>query len=638
VSVVTGPAGVGKTAFAVRWAHRVGGEFPDGHLYANLRGFDPLGTPVAPGEALRGFLEALETAPARIPAGVDERAALFRTVLAGRRVLVLLDNARDVEQVRPLLPGTPGCVTLVTSRDRLAGLVAAEGAQSTVLDLFGPDEAREFLACRLGADRIAARPEAVAEIVAACAGLPLALTIVAARTATNPDFTLGDLAAELRDVRARLDVLTLGDPGSDLRDVLSWSYRRLSPPAARLLRLLGSHVAAEATPAAAASLAGVSVAAVRPLLAELARLHLLTEPAPGRFGFHDLIRAYAVDLATGTDSPDDHAAARRRIVDHYARSARAVTDHLAVRGEVMALPEPEPGVTPDRVADDSAALEWFAAEEPALVAATQQAFDAGLDRHAYAIAWGLADFCNRRGHCEVTIATQRLAAAAAERLGDVAAQACAARYMAIAYSRQARVEQALVEARRAATFYEQCGDHAGQAKIDLLVADRLEDLKRPGDALRHARRALDLFRLAEDRVGQARALNSIGWAHALMGQYRRTLAYCRRALALLRQDSDPYVEAHTWDSVGYAHHHLGEHDEAITCYRRAFDLFVAVGDRSYEATISSHLGDAYLAAGDPAAARDAWQRAWTVLVDLGLPQADQVHAKLRDAVAPSPMG
>jgi DNA-binding SARP family transcriptional activator/tetratricopeptide (TPR) repeat protein len=629
VSVLTGGAGVGKTAFAVRWAHRAGVQFPDGHLYANLRGFDPLASPVAPADALRGFLEAFEVPSARIPFDLDSRAALFRTLLAERRVLVILDNARDVDQVRPLLPGAQGCLTLITSRDRLAGLVAAEGAQPIVLDLLSPQEAHELLARRLGPERLAAEPDAVADIVAGCGGLPLALTIVAARAATNPEFTLGALAAELQDIRVRLDALSLGEPGTDLRDVLSWSYRRLSAPAARLFRLLGTHAGPEIAAPAAASLAGVPVEEARALLTELARLHLLVEPAPGRYGFHDLIRAYAADLAGSEDPPAVRAAARRRILDYYARTACAATVMLAPRQMSVALPEPEPGATPEAIPDTAAAMAWFTAEEEALSAAAHQAADAGLDRYTFLIAWAVADFGNRRGHWESAIDVQRLAARAAGNLGDRSAQACAHRYLAIAYSSQTRKAEALDEVRRAAALYEDLGDHAGQGRADLLVADLLESFGPSEEALRHAERAVEQFRLADDRAGHARALNSVGWQHALLGQYDQALSYCQRALTLLRELGHRYGEAHAWDSVGYAHHHLGEHPQAIACYRRAIDVFADLGDRAYEAIVQDHLGDAQLEAGDPVGARTTWRHALAVLAELGLPGADEVRAKLR---------
>ena len=293
ISAIAGTAGVGKTATAVHWAHRVSRQFPDGQLYVNLRGFDPAGSPATPAEAVRGFLDALHIPAQRIPADLPAQIGLYRSLLGGRRMLVVLDNARDADQVRPLLPGVPGCLALVTSRNQLVSLVAVEGAHPLPLDLLTPGEARDLLARRLGAGRVAEAPDSVDAIITRCARLPLALAIVAARAATNPNVALDAFAEGLRDAPDQLDALTTGDAITDVRAVFSWSYQALEPPAARLFRLLGLCPGADIGIATVASLAGVTVAEVRPVLAELTRACLLTEQSPGRYAFHDLLRAYA---------------------------------------------------------------------------------------------------------------------------------------------------------------------------------------------------------------------------------------------------------------------------------------------------------------------------------------------------------
>jgi len=277
---------VGKTTLAVQWAHRIAGRFPDGQLYVNLRGFGPDGTPVDPAEAIRGFLDALGAPAARIPPGMAGQTALYRSLLRGKRVLVVLDNARDAAQVRPLLPGSPGCLAIVTSRDQLIGLVAAEGAAALDLDLPTTAEAHDLLERRLGEVRLASDPDAADEIIQRCARLPLALAIVAARAAAHPSFRLADIAAELREATAVLDPLEGDELSFDVRAVFSWSYQALPADAARLFRLLGLQPGPDIAIAAAASLAAIPSQQARPLLAELARAHLLTEYAPGRHGFH----------------------------------------------------------------------------------------------------------------------------------------------------------------------------------------------------------------------------------------------------------------------------------------------------------------------------------------------------------------
>lgn len=314
--MVSGTAGVGKTSLAVRWAHRVRDELAGGQLYVNLRGFDPAGVPVAPAEAVRGFLDAFEVPMPRIPAGFEAQVGLCRSLLANQRVLMVLDNARDAEQVRRLLPGSPTCLVLVTSRDALVGLVA-EGARPLTVDLLDSDEARELLVGRLGAGRLGAEPRAVDEIIGLCARLPLALAVVADRAATYPTFGLAALAGELRDARGSLDEFAGADPTTDSGAVFSWSYLQLSPSAARLFRLFGLHSGPDIGTRAAASLAALPAGQVRPLLAELARARLITEHSPGRYTCHDLLRAYASELAAVLDPELDRHAATRRLLTHY---------------------------------------------------------------------------------------------------------------------------------------------------------------------------------------------------------------------------------------------------------------------------------------------------------------------------------
>jgi hypothetical protein len=318
--VIGGMAGVGKTALAVQFAHQAADAFPDGQLYVNLRGFGPAGVSATPEEAIRGFLEALGARAEHIPVGVDAQAALYRSLLAGRRVLVLLDNARDEQQVRPLLPGSAGCLALVTSRRQLTGL-AADGAYLLNLGVLTDSESIELLAGRLGSDQVCAEAEAAARVIALCDRLPLALAIAAARIAASPALSLGAVARELQHVGRRLDVLDTGDPATSVRSALSWSYNNLSEPAAAMFRQLGLHPGPHISLPAAASQAGIPRRAARALLSELASAHLLTERAPGRFAFHDLLRAYAAEQATAVDTTAGRDAATHRMLGHSLHSA-----------------------------------------------------------------------------------------------------------------------------------------------------------------------------------------------------------------------------------------------------------------------------------------------------------------------------
>ncbi|NUS83500.1 MAG: hypothetical protein HOY75_12325 [Streptomyces sp.] len=343
-AAIGGGPGVGKTSFAVHWAHRVHDRFPDGQLYVSLRQGGPDAPALDPAEAAATVLEAFGVPAPRIPAGRAARLGLYRSVLAGRRVLIVLDDAQDADQVRPLLPGVPGCLVVVTSRTRLVGLVAAEGAWPVTLDLLSAREAREFLAHRLGAARVAAEPEAAGQLGEMCARLPLALAVVAARAATCPHFPLGAVVEELRDACVGLDALDSGDPATDLRAAFARSYRSLSPPAARLFRLLGIHPGPDITPAIAAGLLGEPVRRARALLAELSRAHLMTEDAPGRYRGHDLLRAYALELTLVHDTDEDRRAALHRLLAHPPHPA-----HRAARPLPAPTEPPRPAVPSPRL-------------------------------------------------------------------------------------------------------------------------------------------------------------------------------------------------------------------------------------------------------------------------------------------------
>jgi tetratricopeptide (TPR) repeat protein len=629
VSTVSGPAGVGKTALAVHWAHRAADRFPDGQLYVDLRGFDPGGRSVAPADAVRGFLDALGVTAERIPPSLDAQAALYRSVLAGRRVLVVLDNARDAEQVRPLLPGTPTALVLVTSRHQLTPLVAAAGAHPLTLDVFTAEEAHQLLAHRLGPDRLAAEPADAGQVIAACARLPLALVIAAAR-AQQSGFPLAALAAELAGAGGRLDALDAGDPATQVRAVFSWSYTALSLPAAALFRLLGLHPGPDTSAAAAASLAGHPPPDVRPLLAELTRANLLIEHVPGRYTFHDLLRAYATDLTHGHDPDHIRQAAVGRLLDHYLHTAVAADRILhPTRDPIpLALAPPATGTTAEHPADLQEAMAWLDAEHHALLATLRHAAAAGLDTRTWQLAWACDTFLDRQGHWHDLTAVWQVTLDAAGRLGDPAARAYAHHNLAWVHSRLGRYADADTQHRRALDLFVDAGDRIGQAHSHLCLAGQWERQDRPDQALDHSRQALDLYRAAGHRRGQANALNSAGWDHALLGNHTQALAHCEQALTLLRQLGDRYGEAHTWDSLGYIHHHLDHHTRAADCYQRALDLYRDIGDRYYEADTLTHLGDTQHAAGNPDAARTAWQQALKVLTDLDHPDADTVHTRL----------
>jgi tetratricopeptide (TPR) repeat protein len=628
VAVLSGTAGVGKTALAVHWAHRVAHRFRDGQLYVNLRGFDPRGPAMPPAEAVRGFLDAFEVPPQRIPSGLAARVNLYRSLVAGRRMLVVLDNAADADQVRPLLPGAPGCLALVTSRHRLDSLAVIEGARPVPVDLLSPAEARDLLARKLGDRAVAAAPEATDEVIASCARLPLALAVAAARAAGPPAVPLAALSAALRAGRGRLDAFVGEDPSADIRTVLSLSYRALDPAAARMFRLLAAHPTAEVGPSAAASLADATMAAARRSLAELARAHLLIDLPGGRYTCHDLLRAYAAELLSTEDTPAEQDAAVDRLLDHYLHTAHAAAILLQPHRDRLSLGVPRDGVSPEQLADHDAALAWFTTEHAALLGAITRAASTGRHRHAWQLAWTPIDYFDRRGHWHDQVTAQRSAVAAAARLGDRAGQAYSLRGLARACSRLGDYDEALEHYERALELFGAVGDAAGQARTHLSLSVVFERQRRYPDALHHTQQALKLYRQVGQVAGEAEALNGVAWCHAQLGEYPPAQSHCERALALLQDLGDVHSEANSWDTLGYIHDKLGDHGRAIDCYLRAVELFRQTGGRYFEADTLARLGDAHRAAGDPASAANALRRSLRILEELGHPDADRVRAQL----------
>jgi tetratricopeptide (TPR) repeat protein/transcriptional regulator with XRE-family HTH domain len=628
ISAIGGTAGVGKTALALHWAHQVAGRFPDGQLHVNLRGFDPSGPPATAAEATRGFLDALGVPPEQIPPTTQAQAGLYRSLLADRRMLIVADNARDEQQVRPLLPASPGSLVLVTSRSQLSGLSAADGARLISLDVLSHAEAVQLLAARLGASRAAAEPAAVDRIARLCACLPLAVAVAAARAAARPGFSLAALADELADSAGRLDVLDAGDPGASVRAVFSWSTRQLSREGARMFRLLGIHPGPDICVPAAASLAGRDQSQARRLLCELAHAHLIAEHVPGRYAFHDLLRAYAAEQARHTGSQAGRDAAAGRVLDHYLHTAAGAARLLDPYQEPVALAPPRRGASGGQPAGCSQALAWFEQEHQVLLAAVTLAAGSGFDVHAWQLPWTLAPFLRARGHGQERAATLHTALAAATRLADTAAQALSSRLLALACAELGDHDQARRYYASSLGLYQQLGDSLGEAKVQHNLGVLAEQQGRCTDALRHAEQALRLFQIIGDRPSEAVALNSVGWYHGILGDYQRARAFCRQALTVCAEAGDRSLEGYVWDSLGYAEHHLGNRAEAAACYQRALSIKREAGDRFSEADTLAHLGDAHQAAGELAQARKVWQQALAILQDLQHPDAGQIRAKL----------
>jgi DNA-binding SARP family transcriptional activator len=630
VIVITGTAGVGKTALALHWAHGAAARFPDGQLHINLRGYHPSGVPLASDEAIRVLLNGLGVSRAQIPDTPLAQAGLYRSLLADRRVLIVLDNARDPDQVRPLLPGGSDSLVLVTSRSSLSGLIADVGACPVPLGLLAERDAEALLAARLGAARTAAEPAAVRQIIRLCARLPLALAITAARAAAQPALPLSALAEELADEQDRLDALDTGEQATSARPVFSWSYRQLTEPAARMFRLLGSHPGPDVSLAAAASLGGAPRPQTRRMLTELASASLLIEHSPGRYVVHDLLHAYAAELPSDPDGADERGPARERLLDHYLHTAHAGALLLAPLGHPIVLDPPLPGVTAEQLLSHEAALTWFRTELQVLLAAVKLAAAAGLDKHAWQLPWTLRSFLDGQGLWQDWDAVNRIALAAAQRLDDQIGLGWTHHRMAQVCSLSGAIDDGIAHNTQALTHFEEAGNLGGQGSANLGLCISLGRQGAHEAALQHGQQALTLFRTAADQIGEAYMLHLVGLELARLGRVEQGRDHCTQAVELYGELGDPGGLADAWHSLGTVHQQLGENDEAIACFQQALMLSAELSDLWGQAYCLIHVGDTHDAAGDLHAARETWQQALEMLGDLQHPDADRIRGRLHE--------
>lgn len=576
---VGGIGGIGKTWLALHWAHQHADRFPDGQLHVNLRGFDPAGQPLPSDTAIRGLLASLGVDTAALPADPEALAGTYRSVLAGKQILLVLDNAADLAQVTPLLPGGPDCTVLVTSRRQLTGLVAAHGAVPLPLDVLPAADAADLLARRLGAARVAAEPDAVAGIVASCGGLPLALSVVAARAATHPRLPLSTLAAELTE--ARLDALGGGDLSSDVRAVLSWSVRGLDAEAVRVFGLLGAAPGPDIGLAAAAALAGLTVARVRAILRRLDDAYLIQEHVPGRFRMHDLIRLFAAEQST-EDGP------LRGLVNFLLRKAYA--------GERQLYPYRRPVDIPPEPMTDTIA--WFDAEHPCLLAAQELAAERGWHREVWQLAWSLDTYHRRRGYLRDQLVVWTIALDAAE--GD---KARAHRVLGHTHTYLGEHGAAKEHLAQALALTESAGDLAGQTETQRCLAWSWVWQGDDRRALEHAATALELC--PDDHpLDGAPELNMVGWLHARLGNHDEARRHCASALALHRAHHNREGEAEALGSLGFLDHQVGDHEQALTHYRQALAVCRELNHTRGQAELLARMGEVLRDADRPDEARE----------------------------------
>ncbi|GGI81622.1 hypothetical protein GCM10011581_18840 [Saccharopolyspora subtropica] len=627
ISTVDGVAGVGKSTLAVHWAHRVRDCFPDGELYANLRGFDPAAEPVKPADVLASFLAALGVSGERMPQDTEARAALFRSLVHDKRMLILLDNARTADQVRPLLPSSPTCLVLVTSRNQLHELVVREGATRIALDVLDPDEAEHLLARYLGDDRVATERVAVRALVRHCAGLPLALGIAAVRAAENPDFPLDELVAELQDERDRLDALD-GGGVTGVRAVFSWSYRSLTSEAARMFRLLGLPTGPDIGLAAAADLAGLPQREARTLLAELTRANLLDQYKPGRYQFHDLIRAYAAECAAADEEPAARQAAVRRLLDHYLRTSSAIDRHLVGHSRKFAPRLPESSITGLSFEHDDQMLAWWDTEHANLVAAVRQAAATHEHQRTWQLAYSLMYFLRLRGHLDDLISSYELAIAAAGELGDDAARAQLLYELGIPYFARKQFETAAHFQEQALGLFEAAGDQYSTGTALTALAEDYIELQSYDAAYQSASRALEIQRQLNDSHGQGYACTVLGVLHVRRGEPEKATEIFSEGLAFYRRAGEKFGEAFILHHLAEIALSAGRAAEAASLYRQAADLRAEIGNRPGHAQSLRGLGAACHAEGDNDGARRAWQQALAIFEELRDPETDEVRQDL----------
>lgn len=615
ISALAGMAGIGKTAMAVHWAHRVRERFPDGQLYVNLRGW-AAGSPVRPIEALAGFLGGLGVPAEQIPIEVEQSAALYRSLLTGKRMLVVLDNARDATQVRPLLPGSPSCLVLVTSRDRLAGLVAVDGARLLALDVLSPEEANELLVRLLGRERMAAEPHAATELARLCAYLPLALRIAAANLTVEPWRSIAGLVTKLGE-RDRLTGLAVGeDQQAAVRTAFGHSYATLAPAARRLFRLLGLIPGPDITAEAAAALSETTPADAAGLLERLADAHLLGQHAAGRFAFHDLLRAYAAEQAQAEDGADEREAAISRLLDWYLHTTDAAAQ--ACFPERLRMPLPPPVARPFTGFDVPArALGWLDAERANLVAAAQHAATTGRRPTAWLLANALRRYFWARMHTVDWLSIAHAGLAAAEAEGDLNGLAAAHLSLGNLHQRQGQDEQAIKHAARAVALCQRSGwlDGLSSALNNLGIV--YLDLGHLHQAAEHLTHALAVNRETRSVAGQAVRHTNLGTVMLELGRLHEAVDHHTRALALSRRIGARASQCVELANLGGALHALGRLDEALDRLSRAAPLSREVGDRAAEADILRMLAEVHRDAGRHAQALDVARAAVAVTREIG---------------------
>lgn len=657
VVLVTGTAGVGKTSLVLHWSQAVRDRFPDGQLYADLHGYDRQ-APVTYERVLEGFLRVLGAPAEAVQADGEQMAAAFRSWLADRRLLIVLDNAAGAAQVRPLLPATPGCLVVVTSRHRLPGLAVREGARRLTVNVLDRDASVALLHAVTSGYREGDDPAQVAELASLCARLPLALRIAAERAAGRPLTHLAELIRELRDEAGRWEVLSADDDQESeaVRPVFTWSYRALPRDAARLFRLFGLHPGPDISDVAAAALAGVDVRTARRLLDVVTAAHMIEQTASDRFRLHDLLRAYAADQARLEQTPREREDALRRVLTWYLHTGDAVQARIAPQEPRVELVPAGTGLPELRFADEGEAMRWYEAERDNLVAAVQAAASSGLDRIAWQLAVVLRAVYMTTNPFQDWLATSRIGLEAARRDGDQSAEAELQESLGMAYAQSQSLSAAaehygaalalrrtlkdtfgealtlnglgLLELRRRNLTEAQAALEAGRAlfearndgfwepRVAVNLAQVELELGHPERALHPLQRGIEVFRTHGDRRAEGNGLILLAAAELERGCAVTALAHARQAVAIAVEIRSEAAEAYWLLTLGDAQRATGQPSEALTSYRRAAALQEPLGDRARQAAAWNGAGQALLHMGRPEEAVDCHRRAVATYRDL----------------------
>jgi tetratricopeptide (TPR) repeat protein len=665
IAVVTGAPGVGKTALAVHWGQRVSHRFGDGQLYVNLRGY-AAAPPMRPIDALGQLLRGLGVDPRQHPVDVEEAASMYRTLLATRKVLVLLDNAASPDQIRPLLPGNPACFVLVTSRDRLSGLVAREGARQLRVEVLPAAESVTLLARLVGEDRVSAEPTATAGLAGLCAHLPLALRIAAATLAGSPHRGVGQFAAELERIgENRLAALEVeGDTHAAVRAAFDLSYGSLPPPARRAFRRLGLAPGPDVTAPAAAALAGTSAEKAAGLLERLAAAHLIGEHSPGRYRFHDLLRLYARRRARAEDGGQARQAAAGRLLTWYlsmtGAAAGLLYPHLlrltgaepagqggadhglaggeppdrepAARREAGREPASQPGggLGEGGFGNRLEALAWLDAERPNLIAAITDGAGHGHTRLAWLLADTLRGYFALRRHTVDWLTAAQAARDAAASAGDARAQSAAELSLAHARWSMGDYPAAMEHYAVAGDLAARAGWAEGQATILGNLGLVYWEIGRMEEAADHLNRALSLDRQYGREAGAANHLANLGYVYRALGRLDEASEHCAQALACYRELGFSGGEANALANLGLVYHDLGRLDLALGLLNEALALYQQIGDRSNEADTRVSLATAHRSLGHHARA--------TALAESGLALAREIGDRRTQADALNVLG